>query len=98
MAPATVRVVLVVMAVSDGARLLGRRAVSPLRNLGFYAGCTAGANQLVGYPDELDVVVLGDPSHQVEGLLGVDTPDGTARRSGPPCAAIPRGVPARRGA
>jgi hypothetical protein len=35
----------------------------PLRNLGSYAWGPAGANQLVGYPDELDVVVLGDPSH-----------------------------------
>jgi hypothetical protein len=50
----------------------GGRAVSPLRNLGSYAWGAAGADKLIGHPDQLDVVVLGDPAHHVEGLVGVD--------------------------
>src|SRR5215203_7396379 len=50
----------------------GGRAVSPLRNLGSYACGAAGADKLIGHPDQLDVVVLGYPAHHVEGLVGVD--------------------------
>jgi hypothetical protein len=32
----------------------------------------ASADKLIGHPDQLDVVVLGDPAHHVEGLVGVD--------------------------
>src|SRR5215203_87344 len=53
-------------------RILGPPSRFALPNLGSYAWGAAGANQLVGYPDDLDVVVLGDPAHQVEGLVGVD--------------------------
>jgi hypothetical protein len=56
----------------SGRGFWGGRAVSPLRNLGSYAWGAAGADKLIGHPDQLDVVVLGDPAHHVEGLVGVD--------------------------